>query len=185
MPDININGYPFISQSGTNQPQLSSNIDLDAHFNSRRAYFTAYKTSHQTGVTANSDTKIEFGAVEESDTGSFSTTTHGFSVQPDKLGVYIFLVSLSVFSNSNNIGNAIPKLFRSRDGGAETMIAGNYGLVYPSTHRHFTVHLHYITAVQAGDIYYAYGYVDGTSPYFFNGDGQGSRMTCFSGYKIY
>ena len=28
MPDININGYPFISQSGTNQPQLTSNVTM-------------------------------------------------------------------------------------------------------------------------------------------------------------
>lgn len=34
MPDININGYPFISQSGTNQPQLTSNVDTKSTFSS-------------------------------------------------------------------------------------------------------------------------------------------------------
>ena len=114
MPDININGYPFISQSGTNQPQLTSNVDMGTVNMSNvdmgnvvtipRAYFlgTSYNNSTAPTLSAASGitgTLSAYGVILVSQPIGFATTEYLLDFSLVMSGVTAFSTTGSVSLN--------------------------------------------------------------------------------------
>ena len=147
-----------------------------------QAYFYAYRTTIQSGVSSATWTQVNCDNVLQSGS-SYSTSTYTWTATSADAGVWMFTGQVSFYVDANNGSQCHTGLYYNN-----SLDAGNYSIIPGASTgniRHFTGQVQTLKTISAGDTMKLYGYVVGTTNNFFGGDGSGGYRQCsIIGVKI-
>ena len=153
-------------------------IDSSGHYIANTRWIAIEKNGNQS-VSGGSSTGLNTWTVTGSNGLTWNGTNHRLDITSATAGTYYINFQLSVYSNSNNIGDV-----RARVRKNGTIEFGSYNLLVsgstssdPFDLRHATFASSGIVTVAAGDNIDFNCLIQGSSPFVYAGDGEGPRAT--------
>ena len=144
-------------------------------------YFYAFKNNASNqSVSADTYTLCTFQSVNQSHS-SFNLRTDFFTAVAADAGKWFFISTMSFYVNAGNMNNPLANIYHN---GSNVMGGYKFIMQTTQTFRHVSVTTSGVLTIASGDTIKLYGYVGGTSPYFFGGDVQGIKGTSIVGMKL-
>lgn len=161
--------------TGTN---TAMTIDSSGHYVANTRWIAIHKDGNQS-VSAAASTGLNTWAVTGSNGLTWNNTNHRLDITAATAGIYYINFQLSVFSNSNNIGDVRARVRKNGavEFGAYNLVVQGGTSANPFDLRHATYNSSGIVTVANGDNIDFNCIIDGGSPTIYAGDGQGQRAT--------
>ena len=161
--------------TGTN---TAMTIDSDGHYVTNTRWIAIHKNGNQS-VTSSASTGLNTWTVTGSNGLTWNDTNHRLDITTATAGIYYINFQLSVFSNSNNMGDVRARVRKNGnvEFGAYNLVVQGGTSANPFDLRHATYNSSGIITVANGDNIDFNCIITGGSPSVYSGDGQGQRAT--------
>lgn len=153
-------------------------IDSNGHYVTNTRWIAIHKNGNQS-ITSGASTGLNSWTVTGSNGLTWNSANHRLDITASTAGIYYINFQLSVYSDSNNIGDVRARVRKNGnlEFGAYNMVVQGSTSANPYDLRHATYNSSGIVTVVNGDNIDFNCLVNAGSPIVYAGDGQGQRAT--------
>jgi len=146
-------------------------------------YFYGYRNnSSNQGITSNTNTKVEWDAVIQSDS-AFSTGDNKWTATADDAGTWFVQLQISYYTDGNDGNNLMTQIYKNG-----THYSGGYTFIWRGTDYvgHLVGQVQGLMTIATNDYIEGYGRMTGgNNEAFFGGDSSGGyKQTSILGFKL-